>query len=95
MEDYVIDVMRSAVLEKPKVQKVRKDGEFLVVRDNNKKIVILNSTAREIYDICDGLTVGELIERMKSEYDVGRKKLSVDVLNFLRDMEKKGLVALK
>ncbi|MBN2203217.1 MAG: PqqD family peptide modification chaperone [Candidatus Aenigmarchaeota archaeon] len=95
MEDYVIDVMKSVVLEKPKVQKIREDGEFLVVRDNNKKIVILNVTGKEIYKICGGLSIGEVISKMKSEYDVEAKKLSIDVLNFVRDMERKGLLVLR
>lgn len=96
MHDYVIDVLKTLIPKKIKSKKTRKDGDFLILRERDKKIIILNSTAREIYDICDGRTVGQIIKAISSYYPkIKRKKISVDVLMCLREMERRELLLMR
>lgn len=82
--------------EKMKVKKFRNEKDFLFVRDKAKKILVLNNTAREIYNACNGINVGEIIKLMSSKYpDVDSEKIFIDTLICLRDLERRGLVALR
>jgi len=96
MHDYVIEVLKGIIPKRIESKKVRKDSEFLILKERDKKILILNSTAREIYEACDGRTVGQIIKLMSLKYpNINSKKISLDVLMCLRDMERRELVVLK
>jgi hypothetical protein len=96
MHSYVIEALGGLVPEKIKIRKSRDEKEFLFVRCKDKKILVLNPTAREIYDLCDGRTVTEIVKVMCSNYpDIDREKMSLDTLKFLRSMEASELVVLK
>jgi hypothetical protein len=96
MHDHVINILKDITPQKTKSKKTRRDGDFLILRERDKKIVILNPTAREIYNLCDGRTAGQIIKFMSSEYPkIKRKKISVDVLRCLRDMERRELLLIR
>jgi len=96
MHEYVIKTLESLVPEKQDVKKFREDEEFLFVRGKEKKILVLNSTARQIYGLCDGRKVSQIINFMSNLYPkINRGKLSLDTLRFLRSMERSQLVVLK
>ena len=96
MHSYVVETLEGLVPEKIKVRRSRDEGEFLFVRGRDKKILVLNPTAREIYNLCDGRTVAQVVKVMCSNYpDIKREKMTLDALKFLRSMEASGLVVLK
>ncbi|MFH1473944.1 MAG: PqqD family protein [Candidatus Aenigmatarchaeota archaeon] len=96
MHDYIIDLLKPLMPKKIESKKIRNDSDFLILRERNKKILILNPTAREIYEICDGRTVGQIINAMSSVYpSIDRKKISVDVIRCLRDMERRELLLMR
>lgn len=96
MEDYIIEILSNIKPKKLPLIKFRNENEFLIVQENTKKVLVLNSTAREIYNLCDGKSVNEIIKSLSSLYsNVDNKKLSIDVLKCLRDLEKRSLVSLK
>ena len=51
MHNYVIEALEGLVPEKIKIRKSRNEKEFLFVRGKDKKILVLNPTAREIYNL--------------------------------------------
>jgi hypothetical protein len=96
MEKYVIDILKKLNPEKMDVKKLRNEKDFMFVREKTKKILVLNNTAREIYNICNATTVGKIIRTMNSKYPyIGIEKISIDVLRCLRDLELRGLVELR
>ncbi len=96
MHRYVIKTLESLVPERQDIKKFREDEEFLFVRGKDKKILVLNSTAREIYGLCDGRKVSQIVNFMSNLYPkIDREKMSLDTLRFLRSMERSELVALK
>ena len=96
MHNFVIEALGELVPEKINARKSRDEKEFLLVRGKNKKILVLNPTAKEIYGLCDGRTVGEIVKVMCSKYpDIDRERMALDSLKFLRDMEASELVVLK
>jgi hypothetical protein len=96
MENYIIDILKNLIPKKINVKKIRNEKEFLIIRERAKKILVLNTTAREIYNLCDGKNVNEIIKNLNSIYpNVNRQKLSIDTLKCLRDLERRGLVSLK
>jgi hypothetical protein len=96
MEKYVIDVLKGLKPKKINVKKFRNEKDFLFLRDKAKKILVLNHTAREIYNACNGANVGKIIRAISSKYpNIDIEKISIDVLICLRDFETKGLLALR
>lgn len=96
MHKYVIETLGRLVPEKIEIRKARNEKEFLLVRGKDKKILVLNPTAREIYGLCDGRTVAEIVKVMCSNYpDIDRERMALDALKFLRSMEASSLVVLK
>jgi uncharacterized protein YeeX (DUF496 family) len=78
------------------VKKFRNEKDFLFVRDNAKKILVLNRTARKIYSSCNGASVNEIIRIISSKYpNIDIEKISIDILICLRDLERRGLLALR
>ena len=96
MENYVIDILKGLRPEKTDVKKFRNEKEFLIVREKAKKILILNRTAREIYNSCNGATVGKIVSIMCSNYpNISKEKIIIDTLFCLRDLEKRCLISLR
>ena len=76
MHDYTIEILGKLVPEKTNIVKFRNDKNFLFVRAKDKKILVLNPTAREIYGLCDGRTVGQIIKVMNSFHpNINKKKM--------------------
>ena len=95
MHNYIIETLKELVPEKRQIKKLRDEKEFLFVR-GKEKILVLNPTARQIYDLCDGRTICQIVRIMCSKYpDIDREKIALDALKFLRSMEASGLVVLK
>jgi len=95
MEDYVIEVLSELKAEKVGKERIRKDKDFLLTLDNEKRLVIMNKTGREIYNFC-GNKVEKIIKKMITLYqNVNSKKISVDVIRCLRDLEHRGFVSLR
>lgn len=91
-----MDVLKELRPEKIDVKKFRNEKEFLIVREKTKKILILNRTAREIYNSCIGSTVGKIISIMCMKYpNINKEKISIDTVICLRDLERRELIALR
>lgn len=96
MEKYVIEILKELKPKKIDTKKFRNEKDFLFIRDKAKKILVLNRTAREIYSACNGTRAGEIIRVMSSKYlNINTEKISIDTLMCLRDLEIKGLIALR
>jgi len=94
MEDYIIETLSKLKAEKIR-SKIREDRDFLLALDNEKRLVIINKTGREIYNLCND-KIENIIKKMKTVYsNVESKKISVDVIRCLRDLEHRGLVSLR
>ncbi len=56
---------------------------------------VLNSTAHEIVRHCDGRkTVGELLQLLGEEFDVGKEVLQTDLFENLEQLRRRNLIAL-
>jgi len=96
MEKYIMDILKGLKPRRTDVKKFRNEKDFLFVRDKAKKILVLNHTAREIYSSCNGASVNEIIRIISSKYpNIDIEKISIDILICLRDLERRGLLALR
>jgi hypothetical protein len=96
MEKYIMDILKGLKPRRTDVKKFRNEKDFLFVRDKAKKILVLNRTAREIYNSCNGASVSEIIRIISSKYpNIDIEKISIDILICLRDLERRGLLALR
>jgi len=94
MEDYIIETLSKLKAEKIR-SRIREDRDFLLALDNEKRLVIINKTGREIYNFCNN-KVENIIKKMRTLYPKEKiKKISVDVLRCLRDLEHRGFVSLR
>ncbi len=76
--------------------KTREDGVFLVVSSSNNEIYYLNSMAKDMWSMLDGITSIEgLCVRILGEYDVERSILERDIVEFIRDLQWKKLICIR
>lgn len=94
MEDYIIEILSKIHAHKIN-KRVREDNDFLLGLDSEKRLLIMNKTGKEIYNFCNN-KVENIIRKMRALYPrVSSKKISVDVLRCLRDLEHRGFVELR
>ncbi len=71
------------------------DGEMVVVLPDNGEVLVLNSTGMLIYRLSDGTrTLGEIARQMTDVYDAESEQMLSDVITFVDDMIKKGVLSL-
>lgn len=85
-EDSLLEA--SAGLEKG--NDVTEVGTSLLFSDGI--MITLNLMGTEIWKICDGRTVEEIIDSLLADFEVERAVLSQDVHSFLQDLEQKGFI---
>ena len=92
---FVYDKYKDLVV-KPSFLKSRKDGEFLILMNNNLETIYLTGTAKEmVLAISSGIKVNELFQIFFSEYDVDESTLKNDIVDFIKDMQWKNMISLE
>ncbi len=77
-------------------QKYRDDGEFVIVTNFSNKIIYLNSTAGDVFLMCDGKkTVEEICQSITCEYNVTMEILQNDIVKLIRDLQWNRLIKLR
>lgn len=80
---------------KPCFRKSRVDNTFLIVMNDNLETFYLTETAKEMMlIISNGIMVNRLYEIFHTEYEVEPTLLKNDIIDFLKDMQWKGLISL-
>lgn len=76
--------------------KEKENGNFFIVANKSSDIYYLNNMAKEIYSLIDNkLSIQEIYEKIKSEYDIDELELKNDIVEFIRDLQWKHLIKLK
>jgi len=92
-------VKESTVYRKSRKVRWRDDYEYVSIaikRKHKWERVYLNETASKIWHEIDGeKTVREIIDKLSKEYDASPEEIRADVLNFIRELERVGLVVPK
>jgi pyrroloquinoline quinone biosynthesis protein D len=52
----------------------------------------LNEFGLEIWELCDGRTVEEMVASLMPEFDVAEAEMRVDILEFLDSLSQKGFI---
>lgn len=52
----------------------------------------INEFGIELWEMCDGRTLDEIVESLKDEYDVDEELLRSDILSFLESLSQKGFI---
>lgn len=69
-------------------------GESLVLLDVDSGLYFsLDEVGYRIWSLCDGRTVGEIVDAICGEYDVDRARVESDALDLLRELSAEALVA--
>lgn len=72
------------------------DGEAVVVEPGNGLLNVINKVGTRIWELTDGKrTVREIAEQVAGDFDVARDRALADTIEFLQDLNAKGLVILK
>lgn len=70
------------------------EGEALIVSPREGLIYPLNAVAARLWELMDGQrTCGEMVAVIGEEFEVDKKTLQKDILNFVSDLVKKGLAS--
>lgn len=90
----MFDKIKSLIPRKS-CQKFRCDSVFTIVSNNSNKTVYLNSTASDIFLLCDGKkSIEDICNQMLSEYDVDTETLQKDIVKIVRDLQWNRLIKL-
>ena len=77
-------------------KKIRKEGEFLIVTNDNLELYVLNPTASFFLINSNGNnSVNEIMIKMLKEFDVEENILKNDICNIIRDFQWKNLISLE
>lgn len=69
-------------------RKARKEGDVLLVINDNLELYYLNDTADFFLSYCDGSrTLNSIIEQMANEYDIEMNVLVRDICLLIRDLQ--------
>ena len=72
------------------------DDEAILVDIDGEEVAHLNEVAAQIWDVLDGeKSVADIIEHIRSKFEVGRDKARKDVLAFLNKLIKREMVSMK
>lgn len=72
------------------------DGEAVVVEPGKGLVTIINAAGTRIWELTDGQrTVREIAGQVAGDFDVSRVQALADTVEFLQDLNEKGLVILK
>ena len=78
------------------VLKEKENGEFLILANKNSDLCYLNDMAKEMYLLINNkININDIYVKIKSEYDVSEDELQNDIVDFIRDLQWKGLIRLK
>lgn len=70
-------------------------GDKVMIDFESGKYFMIKGTGNVIFDmISDGITVGEIINKLLDEYDIDKESCTKDTFSFLEDMKEKGIIIL-
>ena len=79
--------------------KKRRNGDFLIVMNENNNIHYLNSTAKFIYEHCDSdNTIENIFDLIKKEFEITsdmEEEVKKDVVSIIRDFQWQKIIELK
>jgi len=76
-------------------RKVRTNGDFLIVMNDNLETFYLTATAKEMIEsISTGISIADLYKKFQEDYEVDSIILKSDIIDFIKDMQWKGVVSL-
>jgi len=82
------------VTRHPNVASRTIDGQEVVIVPSSRKLQMLNEVATRIWALCDGRTVKEIVDAITTEYEVTRATALRDVLDFVSEIRKRGMVEI-
>ena len=86
--------MDTIVRHKPTVTSRIFDGEAVIIDTEANVVRMLNDVASRIWELIDGdRSAAEIAAVLVSEYDVSKEEATRDVVEFLSELEAKGLVS--
>jgi hypothetical protein len=77
------------------------DGEAVIIAldqqtEDTEKINFLNETGTRIWELMDGRnSVSEIIEHICLEYEIEREEAEKEVMSFIKELKRKGLITFK
>ena len=76
-------------------RKYRVNGEFVIVTNCENNMLFLNSTASDVYLLCNGQSsIYEIYTSLASEYDVDPDHLKADLIKIIRDFQWNKIIEL-
>jgi hypothetical protein len=83
---------KTRVTRHPNVASRTIDGQEVVIVPSSRKLQMLNDVATRIWALCDGRTVREIVDAITAEYEVTRATALRDVLDFVGEISRRGMV---
>jgi hypothetical protein len=90
----------SGLTEKTRISRHRNvasrtiDGQEVVIVPSSRKLQMLNEVATRIWALCDGRSIGDIVETITNEYAVSRRTARRDVMEFVGEIHKRGMVEI-
>jgi hypothetical protein len=70
------------------------DGQATIVLPAKAEVKVLNEFGSAVWDAIDGRrTLGQILEGLLPDYDIGRQQAETDLLEFVAELQAHGLVS--
>lgn len=87
--------LATIVRRSPDTRYRRVQDEGVVIRQSTAEALVVNELGARLLDLIDGeAAVRNLVDSIEAEYEVERDRLEADVLAYLRELERIGLVVV-
>jgi len=74
------------------------DNKALIVVTSNEgdnKLLMLNSTGTHVWELADGRDINSIVDKICTKFQVKRERAKQDVIAFVREFTKRGLLTAK
>jgi len=68
------------------------EGDVAAILFSGGSMLSINEFGLELWELCDGRTVDEIVTTLLAEYDVTEDLLRSDILEFMENLSQKGFI---
>lgn len=68
------------------------EGDVAAILFSGGSMLSINEFGLELWELCDGRTVDEIVTTLLAEYDVTEDLLRCDILSFMENLSQKGFI---
>ena len=71
------------------------EGQAVIIHADVQRMRVLNEVGSRVWELCDGRTLQEIVDKVCSEFDAPAEQVAADVDAFVRELLDKKMVQIR